>query len=599
MKLVKYLVILIALILMAYGASWYYVMNRIATEINDKYAGKKHLINGMSDEDYHATFTKASPSGFPFKFQLKIKEWKEVSKTAVIEYSSPIYIGYDILSQKIAINYDGQIISEYKPVGRKFGARFEINNYIVTADLPITSELIDAARNMQDPFEIVNHIGQINVSTKNVGIFDLNNNGKFYDKEYERFKLTFQPAKKYTSLDDFLQNIPSHYTAEYVVKTNPVAEPSRRLPVSLFYGFYTYPSDCYAVGSAELTTKVKTFKELAKDMNAKVNFKFSSPLIDISSGKVEYTSFIGNNNPSFEMNNDIRFKLKEGAFDELFSRYMMIKPVLMRSEPGKLLNAEIEYIIKNKEAFRFNDLEDVNYEAKLKAQGSDSSGRKFVKIDDMSIFSEKSGFRLSAESTTKKGNIIKGISERMQAEGVLFVQNYPSVVEFSSGYIYRFGKFRFLSDEARDLYVKVNKKFLKKISDHPDSTSNDLSFEFEIDSNNYGKMKFGSVELDQISEFYQNELFKELVDHVGIDGDFEARMKKIIPDLNLDSPVFNKVLPKLKKLQKSDSSKKQEEIIKEQLTKSLPDDAKKAIEQVAPDGFKKKINKELWKNMLQ
>lgn len=598
MKLIKYLAVILVTIILFYGAGWYYLMNLIANEVNTNYAGKKHLIEGMSDEDYHTMFAKVSPTGFPFKFQIQILDWKEESKTAVINYPNPVYVGYNLLSQKLEINYDGQIISEYKPTSRKFGARFEIDKYHVKVDLPITHDLINTVKNMQDPFEVVNHLGKISAGTANVKIFDLNDNGKFYDKEYEKLTVTFQPAKYYTSLDDFLKNIPTHYIANYSVKTNPVTEPSRRLPVSLLYGFFTFPSNFYATASADIKTKAKTFDALGKDLDMRINFKVQSPYVDISSGKFEYASLIDKNIPSFEIQNDLQFKFKPGAFDKLFDQHMIIKPKLMQSDIGKFFNREIEYIINNKDAFKFKDLEDVNYDANLRAQGSDSKERRFIKLDNISIFSESSGFKVNAESTMKKGNIIKGIDQRVQADGVLYIQNYPSVVEFSSGYIYRFGKFRFLNDEARDIYIKANKRFLKKISDYPDSKSNDLSFEFEFDSNNYSKMKFGSIQLEQISDLYQTELFKILVDHVGIDSNFEERMKKIIPDLDLNSPILKKVLPKLKKLQGLDKDNLQN-IVPKNLDKKLQKDAQKSLDKVIPNDFKKKINKELWKNMVQ
>lgn len=598
MKLIKYFVFLMILIILACGAIWYYSMSNIASEINNKFAGKKHEIKGLSSEDYYTTFSKVLPSGFPFKFQLKILNWKEETKTAVINYNSPIYVGYDLFTQKLFVNYSGEIISEYKPVGQKFGARFEVDKYYINIDLPITSELIKTLKNLVDPFEIVNYFGKIKAGTSQVRIFDLNDNGKFYDKEYERINFSFKPAKYYKSLEDFLANIPTHYNADYSVKTKPVTEPSRRLPVSLLYGFFTYPQDIKITGNIDVATKAKTFDDLAQDLTLEADVKITSPYIDLNSGKVNYVSSKDKSISAFEIDHAMNFGLKKGAFDELFQQYRIIKPSLVESGPGKIINREIEYIIANKEAFRFAELENANYEVNLKALGNQSNSRRFIKINNMSILSDESGLKLNTESTFMKGNLAKRIDERIKAEGVLLIQNYPAVVEFSSGYIYRFGKFRFLNDEARDLYVKVNKKFLKQISDHPDSKSNDLSFEFEFDSSNYSKIKFGSVEFDQIRNLYEIELFKVLVDHVGIEGDFEKRMKKIIPDLDLESPVLNKVLPKLKRLQNPEG-KDLKDIISNKLEKNLPEDAKKAIDKIAPDGFKKKINKELWKNMVQ
>ena len=156
---------------------------------------------------------------------------------------------------------------------------------------------------------------------------------------------------------------------------------------------------------------------------------------------------------------------------------------------------------------------------------------------------------MSHESTIKLVN-----QKNWDAKGVLLLTNYTSVVDFISRYVYRFGKFRLLNDKARSLYVDLNKDFLKQISDYPVSTSDDLSFDYEINSKDLLKAKIGSVKIVQIPELYKFTFYKKLLSAIDQHGDPVIQIKKMFPDLE-DSELENlfsyiKVKDKNKSLQK-------------------------------------------------
>ena len=211
---------------------------------------------------------------------------------------------------------------------------------------------------------------------------------------------------------------------------------------------------------------------------------------------------------------------------------------------------------------------------------SGNKNKKLLKVNNLSIFSNKSGFKLQHEM-----EIVSRGKPLWKANGLLFIKNYPSVVEFSSGYIYRFGKFKFLKDEARELYVEVNKAFLKDISDYPDSKSNDLSIEYKADSRNIQNTKIGTIKLSQIGKLYALMLYQKLFDKVGHGGDVFSRMKKIIPTLDINEPMLKKILPKI-------SGKKA-------IKKSIEKELKKAIPRDLNDALKKVIPKNLLKGFLK
>jgi hypothetical protein len=132
-----------------------------------------------------------------------------------------------------------------------------------------------------------------------------------------------------------------------------------------------------------------------------------------------------------------------------------------------------------------------------------------------------------------------------KADGVLLIKNYPVVVDFNSNYILRFGDFRFLSDPARNLYIDVNKAFLKQISDYPTSTSNDLSFDYSISTDNWSEGKIGSSKIVQLPELYKILLYKKLFNVIDLHGDILIQIKKLLPNFDENEPVFKKILAQI------------------------------------------------------
>ena len=581
MRIIKIVIVILLLALASVVGGWFYITDKVANQINQEYAGKKIAVKGMDKQDYFINFENASPTGFPFKFAWHINGWSEESRTAKISYTSPIVVGYDLLLQKVFINYNGEINSVYKPAKNGFGAKLLIKNYAINVDLPLNASLFNTVRDMKDPVQIINHVGDIKISTDKVQVFDLLDNEKFYDKEYERLKLTFVQKKQYESLEDLMNNIPQHYTANYVVKTNSLDAKARRLPVSLFYGFSAIPVGFNITADVVIDTKANKIDEIQKGLAVKANAKCTSRFMDVSSFKLDYKSGSDIKGRDYAINSSSKMRVKEGAFDQLFANYKAIAPRLSTSDAGKAIDKELRYIIKNKEFFRFNDLENSDYDLNLKTKSSYANGKTKIKLDDFSIFSGDSGFQIKHEME----NISK--SKKWFINGILFVKNYPAVIDFTSGYIYRFGKFRTLSKDARKIYVDVNKTFFKDISDHPNAESKDLTFSYEINSNNLNNTKFGTVRVDQIPQLYTLMLYSKLFNKVGPGGDALKRMQKIIPGINGNDKLLQKILPKISN---GEGVKKS---IKKQIDKAIPKDAKKLLNKIVPKG---KLDKNLFKN---
>jgi hypothetical protein len=542
MRIAKYILIFLVVLLACYCSCWYYIISNIRNDINARYATQKIYVKALvNTEEYFITFDKASITGFPFDMELNLHGWKEESKGALISYHSPIKIGYSFTNQHAYIAYDGEFDAAYKPLASSFGAILKIKNYLIKLDIPLTRKLLSAISKMTDSGELVNYIKGIEVATGGVQITDKQENELFSDKEYEKLNFTFVPAKYYLTLEDLLNEIPSEYTVNYSVKTKPVKFSFRPIPVSLLYGFFNLPSDFSASGKVKIKTEAKKAEELFSNFNAEVEVAFSAPKIDLNSFKLLFkTGLSPEKRKGTALSIDSKIRLKDSFFEELFKKYEAIKPRVISTHAGRLVDQEVSYIISNKDIFRFKDLENSDYFLNLDLETTNNSKGPLVKLNDFSIYSGESGFKLTYRS---QFNYMNGTN--WKADGVLLIKNYPVVVDFNSNYILRFGDFRFLSDPARNLYIDVNKAFLKQISDYPTSTSNDLSFDYSISTDNWSEGKIGSSKIVQLPELYKILLYKKLFNVIDLHGDILIQIKKLLPNLDENEPVFKKILAQI------------------------------------------------------
>ena len=573
MRIVRYLLILPFILFAGYCSIWYYIANEMTSEINTKYAGQKIFIKALvNSEDYFVTFDKASMSGFPFDIAVGLHGWKEESRGSLISYNSPIKIGYSFRSQAAYVSYDGDIDSAYKPVEGGFGAILKIRDYLIKIDIPLTKALITSVGQMKDSVELVNYIKDINISTKEVQIIDKQEKELFSDKEYERLSFSFVPAKYYQHLQDLLSDIPKEYKINYSVRTKPVQFLPRPIPISLFYGFLDLPSNFSASGNMAIKTKAKTAEELFSNLEAQLELVFSAPTIDLTSLKLEFKidpDPIKGRNIALLV--DSKITLKDGLFEELFKKYESIRPRLLAVPGGQLINQEVVYIINNKDVFGFKDLENSDYLLNVDITSLDNKNTSLIKLNNFSIYSGESGFKLTHESTIKLIN-----KNNWNQKGVWLIKNYPAVVDFSSAYIYRFGKFRFLNDQARVLYADVNKAFLKQISDYPASTSNDLSFDYDINLQDWSEAKIGSTKIAQIPDLYQLMLYRKLFDVIDLHGDTLVQIKKLLPDLDENEPIFKKLLSQI-------MGKDIKKLLPDTMKKVLPNEYKKCYRRSSPN----------------
>ena len=253
MRIIKYIIGIIVILMAVYATGWYYIAHSIAKNVN-QYANKPFLLE-IADR-YYLSFNKVEVVGFPNSLFLKVTGWKEETPYVETTYNDPIYIGYDLFKQQLSVHYDGKMRSLLKPVQDKHGLSYDIKNYSINIDFPLSQKLIYIIQNMHTSFELINNIHNIWISSDNVKIYNIQHNQLITHKKYEKIQLDFTADQYYYNIDDITNNIPKKYILDYQVKDIPInnrdnkniiehyskSPYGKKLFTSLLYGFSLFPS---------------------------------------------------------------------------------------------------------------------------------------------------------------------------------------------------------------------------------------------------------------------------------------------------------------------------------------------------------------------
>jgi hypothetical protein len=551
-KILKIFVLLIVIITLLCLGSWYYVTSKVTDKINTQYAKKDIVIlktthtsksnnNPPITKDtnnYIIRFTSASAYGAPYQIAWNLNNFVEETASFHMEYLSPVKFGYDLLRQTIFIHYDGIINASYKPKNSGFGSKLVVKNYNIETFLPLSISLVRELSKSGNFGLLLNYIDNITLSNDNVSIFDLIDGEKFYEKEYETARIKFTAAKKYSNLDDFLSNIPQHYKITYDIKTQPNNAATRIVPASLFYGLMLVPSGHKVSLDIDLTTQGSNYNEFAKGLAVDTTAHSDSAYLQIHNLNSHYKVTNTSSLPQHYWKENLNFTIKKGFFDAAIKLYQSAAQTYPIDTIAPDFHQQMLHLIKNKKALHLDELENNKYHLGFDTNWTMDGQLMKQQLQDFTLSSDYSAIKLKHDFKY----YLK--SKAWQLNGILYINNYPPVIEYFSSYFYNISKYRNLGPQAHDVYIAANKDFARLISDHPKSKSNDLSFEYDINSANYANSKIGSVSLLEITPLYTLTIYQKLLDKVGSTGDILSKMKAIMPNIDENEPILKGILSK-------------------------------------------------------
>ncbi|WP_341789351.1 hypothetical protein [Rickettsia endosymbiont of Polydrusus tereticollis] len=561
-KKLKLILVIFAASLLLYTAIWFAILISLSNSINQQYSNRyidAKIFN--NNEPYFIKFSKVRPYGFPFKFAIAIINWSEESSTRKVEFNSPIHMGYDLLAQHLFLSFGGEAIGRHKPVERGFGVKFNNKESILSAKIPLSFQLFKIiwfkiSGQKRDLFEIINLIEIFKFRSDKVEIFDLIDNQKLYDEDYTLFSLAFDKSKYYLDKGDFLENIPQKLDIIYSTKISESNLEDRTIPAGLLlYRFawphsFTFESKFY-IKTKALNFNAKNINDWAKDFE--IGIDYAKIISDICEGSTQLlykgaVDDLGNNNIVLKI--DSQIKLKQDFIEKLLNAiktYNDKQAYLLKLSKLDSANEELVYIINNKDKFDFTPLENRVYEFALDVNlVTELNKVTRAQINNLSLFSGSSGFNFTNESTV---NILK----KSVSKGVIIFNNYFKIIDILGAYFYNLGKFKAFSDESRELYKDALKSFLRTISDHPDSNSTDISFEYELDLSNLNNTKIGMIDdINKIIPLYYLSLYKSAVEKVEVGDNIKEKMQELIPDFAQHQKILEQFsLPQFQEITQS------------------------------------------------
>ena len=526
-KLIYSLAISIVIILVSYTLAWFAVLQLITAALKKHYMAQSIMI---ADEHF-IKFSRVTAAGYPFKIAIKIRGLNEEGKLQVIDYNDPLYIGYDLLKQSFFLSYSGDTIAHYKPLQSGFGSKITNDKYLITIKYPLNYNLIKIIQR-KTWFELANFIKELEFTSNKVQIYDLIDQTKLYDKDYDIIKISVVKDRYYTSLEEFLNNIPQRLNISYSSKLNSMSNGRIVAPSSLLYGIFLPYVALNGEASISLKTNATNFKNVFDDWEVEIpHLKSESDIYSLSLSMF-YKGNINKDDRVVAFKSSSKIELKTGFIDKLLAaaNYLIayLRNIYPTNNPlkNKMIYTTInnlENIVNNKTKFRFEELENRKYESDIDLYFSNMKGYLYNKINNFSIFSGQTGIRLTNESDLKKWHI----------QGLTALNNYPKLVDFFSNILYQFDAFQSITDQDKKIYTGAVKHFLKSISDYPKSTSNDITIEYKIDSSNLSQGKIANVELKQLKMLYYLSLYHGLIENTQTTGNnLLTKMKHLAPNIS-------------------------------------------------------------------
>lgn len=537
-KKLAYFFLIIFFPIFIYTLGWFISLLFLSHAINKQFANLDINTKAIgTGEEFYVRFSNVALYGFPFKIAIKINNYQEESSSSKIGCKSPIYLGYDLIRQGFFGNYSGEILANYKPIQAGFGSKILSDNYLFFIKLPLKYKLLkNIFSDEKNWFEIINFVKFIELKSNKIEIYDLVDNSKLYDQDYKITNITFKKRKYYNTLVDLLNNIPSRLEIFQKNKINYAVWDRKISPASLLFGIH-WPIFLNGENRLYINFHNPIFENLSNDLEIGFNSNSTS---NIHSGQVNalYRGKLHKLDADVSLKLFANLSLNKGFFDAIFNflKYLnnYSERTLANEKPNILKNGSngdvVKLFLDNLQSKINNSnlkkLEAKNYEIDANINLINLNNSLKFKFYNLSIFSGQTGFRLNTEGRFDK-------SLQYFTKGLVSFDNYNKIIDhFISDDM--FSATQNYSQESRSLYSETLKYFLKNISDHPKSLSNNISLAFEVDSTDMDKGKVGLAEIKNLKKLFNLALYKKAIERMKTGENAKEKIKELLPNLNED-----------------------------------------------------------------
>ena len=492
-RILKYI---FSIILLGYLTTWLAVSLYFKKQINDAFSTK---ILG-SEEIAAISFDNARISAHPFSLGYKLEGFRELNNTLIVEYKKPVIISLNFITRTLSISANGD-----KIIRRKDNLDiFKINgDFRVSAGLKYSNKFKDAIKS-KNSFQLVNFIKNIRIHFDETQIY--HNDILIYDLKYldQSFEIAKMPY--YTKFSDLKDDLPKYvkntnklkilHSEDYIKCPSSFANPS-------IYNFEDYNHIDYEFSydsNIDGTLNTKNFLqnvEINSNWDFKNDFMFVKGFIDYETSKKNTKNQVladaeiiasCNDECRQKINND--FLLYSKHFDK-FAGYKEKKDTL------NTLIANFPKFLPDFERFgdmKFSFKGNMEYDA----QNLD------LRLDKLFLGNKLYNIFMNTESVIKNNKIdhLKGVIALRDYEILLNTfLDYSKIVLNNV----KTDKTYINADEKyRDYFIKT----IKSLSNYPDTKSEDLYFDINIDKN---EAKFGNKTFKDVSDTFESLILKIMI----------------------------------------------------------------------------------------
>ena len=508
-------------IIALYTILWAIIAIGINYRLNASLAQKKWSIDIWDNKTHSIAFKKATLYGFPFKIGTKITDVIEENDDGVITHQEPIYFGYDVIKQRFYTSYDGVSIARAKPIESGFGSEIH-GKYHYYLSCPLSIGLTKILINPDSQFELINFVKSISFVASDIKVYDLVDKSMTFDAKKITMSLKILERPYYQSLEELQSDIPQSYHFVSDIAITQSAYGRKIAPVSIIYG--AFPMSAFTSGvDVELTTSAKKFDlvSIVKNMDLKVNKMQYTDQAQNSDVSIAYTSKSTNDDINISCNYSDILHIQDGFAKYQLGQLKMEAKELLQSDSIGMFKPALDSFLQNPQKY-LPDLTNVSQIQDTLVFDLVGKGLAFdLNIKDIGT--------MVNNTTGYNANGIFHIDNDLQwkASGQLLLSNYKNIVNFVLDYGNKLQQTP-IDQDALNMIKESVQDTLKAVSNHPDSKSNNVALDYELNSND--ESKIGTHTFNQILEIYYKSLYRNAIIIAQKAPNFIKKLQELLPD---------------------------------------------------------------------
>ncbi len=527
-KILKWSAIILGPLFVIYTLIWFSITVTLSNILNKEYARKDIEISDAAIIKFGAV----TYSGFPFAINIELHNFIEENNNTIVSHSSPLILGYNVITQTLSSYYKGESIARYKPVEAGFGVKVT-GEYEVHAFVPLNSALFKIAVLKHKPFEIVNYINDLNIKSTNVDIKDIVDNSMMIDDANLHIRLGVKHHKYYTTLEELLSAIPQDYYVSVNASTKNSGEVKRFIPFSIVYLAYL-PFNFHYEFDANIHTDSKEFeiKEILEGLQIKTNkMNYYSDVQNVSS-KLNFES-----NLTKDRDHEFKFDyLSNIRFLEGFSKYIAksIYSLSKRLPPDSSASVFKDYISSlNLDGINI-DTKEVPIKLGINAILTKHPNNKIeANLENLAVYFENTGFDLKSYiSTGPKTEALNG---------VISIVDWQKMISYMAKSYFAIRNLPDFEIYTGDFWGKLYIDLIESIANDINRETSTLTLKFNI-TEDVLKSEIGKFSWPEVKLLYYAKLFEHTLAVCKNHEEALQKFRMIIPAEINDPKILEKVI---------------------------------------------------------